>query len=169
MKRTILFSLLLIILLCSFSTLAGKKQCQKYRKKLDNIQVQQRQASSLKRSNSLSSREAKARDTWWQCESGKHKVNSKKKNKKSKKAHSKKRQPAVQYTKIKQSMAHKPLVPFATNRPLVVRSRYEGEKLQAWSSFYQLKKKCIRPKSMQQFANCAEDKRRQQVEFEKSY
>lgn len=169
MKRTILFSILLISLLCSFSTLAGKKQCQKYRKKLDNIQAQQRQSSSLKRSNSLSTREGKARDIWWQCENGKLNVKSKKENKKAKKASHRKKQSAPQYTKIKQYSDSKPLVPFATNRPLVVRARYEGEKLQAWLSFYQLKKNCIRPKSMPQFASCAEDKRRQQVEFEKSY
>ena len=71
MKQVIIFSLLLIMLLSSFEALAGKKHCQSYRKKLDSIQAQQRQANSNKRSKSLATQEAKARNNWWQCENGK--------------------------------------------------------------------------------------------------
>jgi len=166
MKRIILFSLLLMTLCCSFFALAGKKQCQNYRKKLDNIQTQQRQASSLKRSNSLSTREVKARDIWWRCETGKLKVKSKKKKRKVSKS---KKLSSNQQASTKQYRNNKPLVPFASSSPVVVRSKYQGEKLQAWLIFYQRKKMCARPKSMQQFAACVEDKHSQQIEFEKSY
>ncbi|WP_085298388.1 hypothetical protein [Cognaticolwellia mytili] len=81
MKWIIGFSTLTLLVMFSFSAFAGKKQCQTYREKLDNIQAQQRQSNSLKRSNSLSVREDKARDTWWRCENGKLKKKSKKKKK----------------------------------------------------------------------------------------
>ncbi|MBA6389713.1 hypothetical protein H4J38_02855 [Colwellia sp. BRX10-3] len=171
MKRIILFSLMLMTLLSAFLATAGKKQCQGYRNKLDNIQAQQRQANSHKRSNSLATKETKARDTWWQCETGKLKPKSKKKKKsKPKKSHKKKPKKISSppsdhkpYKKIK------PLVPFASNNPVVMRSKYQGEKLQAWLTFYQPAKMCARPKSTQQFAACVEDKRLQQTEFDKSY
>lgn len=169
MKRTIIFSVLVISLLCGFFAVAGKKQCQKYRNKLDNIQTQQRQASSLKRSNSLSAREMKARDIWWRCEGGKLQQKSKKKKQKAEKSSYKKKPSSSQHASTKQNQNNTALVPFASGSPVVVRSKYQGGKLQAWLLFFKLKKMCARPKSMQQFAACVEDKRRQQIEFEKSY
>ncbi len=155
----------------SFLATAGKKHCQSYRNKLDNIQAQQRQASSHKRSISLSNKEAKARDKWWRCETGKLKPKSKKKKQKKakSKSSSKKNNIGPQAAASKKVKSTKPLIPFASNSPVVVRSRYQGEKLQAWLLFYQADKICRRPKSTQQFAACVEDKRRQQIEFEKSY
>ncbi|MFT6920054.1 MAG: flagella basal body P-ring formation protein FlgA [Cognaticolwellia sp.] len=169
MKRIMLSSLMLMLLCASFSTTAGKKHCQDYRQKLDNIQAQQRQANTHKRSHSLSSKEAKARDRWWRCETGKLKAKSKSKSKQkvaSKKTKNKTRSQSVPLKLYKNSKA---LVPFASNNPLVMRSKYQGEKLRAWLVFYQPAKKCARPKSLQHFALCIEDKRSQQTEFEKSY
>jgi len=165
----VLYSVLIIALLWSFFAEAGKEQCQKYRKKLDNIQAQQRQARSLKSSNNLSTREDKARATWWRCETGKLKVKSKKKRQKAQKSSNKQKQGSGPDVSTKQDQNNKPLVPFASNSALVLRAKYQGEKLQAWLSFYKREKICVRPKSMQQFAACAEDKRRQQIEFEKNY
>lgn len=171
MKGIIIFSVLVISLLCGFFAVAGKKQCQTYRNKLDNIQAQQRQASSLKRSNSLSAREVKARDIWWRCESGKlkQKLKNKKQKAQKQKSSKKKKYSSGQHVITKQYQNNKPLVPFASNNSVVVRSKYQGEKLQAWLAFFKLKKMCARPKSMQQFAYCVEDKRRQQMAFEKNY
>ncbi|TWX63913.1 hypothetical protein [Colwellia sp. C1TZA3] len=166
MKRIMLCSLILMILCSSFLATAGKKHCQDYRQKLDNIQAQQRQANTHKRSHSLSSKEAKARDRWWGCETGKLKAKSKSKQaKKSKQKLTSKKTPSSS----KRYKNSKPLVPFASNNPLVMRSKYQGEKLQAWLLFYQPAKKCARPKSIQHFAICVEDKRSQHTEFEKSY
>jgi hypothetical protein len=175
MNRIMLSSLMLIFLCASFFATSGKKHCQGYRQKLDNIQAQQRQANTHKRSHSLSSKEAKARDRWWRCETGKLKAKFKSKSKQEKKSKQK-----VANTKIKnktrsQSAAltlyknSKALIPFASNNPLVMRAKYQGEKLWAWLVFYQPAKKCARPKSIQDFALCVEDKRSQQTKFEKSY
>jgi len=163
---------MLMMLISSFLATAGKKHCQDYRSKLDNIQAQQRQASSNKRSQSLSTKEAKARDTWWQCETGKLKVKlKKKKQKRSKKKDIQKKQLIKQNTKLADHKSYKmikPLMPFASNNPVVL-AEDQDEKLQAWLSFYQPAQMCARPKSTRQFAACVEDKRRQQAEFEKNY
>jgi hypothetical protein len=173
MKRIMLSSLILMLLCASFLATAGKKHCHDYRQKLDNIQAQQRQANTHKRSHSLSSKEAKARDRWWRCETGKLKAKSKskqKKNSKQKLANKKtKNKTHSQLIPLKRYKNSKALVPFASNNPLVMRSKYQGEKLLAWLVFYQPAKKCARPKSIQHFALCIEDKRSQQTEFEKSY
>ena len=175
MKRIMLSSLILMLLCASFSVTAGKKNCQGYRQKLDNIQAQQRQANTHKRSHSLSSKEAKARDRWWRCETGKLKAKSKSKSKQEKKSKQKvtskktKNKTRSQSAALKLHKNSKALVPFASNNSLVMHSKYQGEKLWAWLVFYQPAKKCARPKSIQDFAKCVEDKRSQQTEFEKSY
>lgn len=169
MTWTIKLSVFILLVVCSFSALAGKKHCQGYREKLNNIQAQQRQGNSLKRSNSLATREAKARDTWWQCENGK--LKKKKKKKKKSKAEKKSRKTFADHTKAKRKKVNtaKSVKPFASNRAVVMRNKYQGEQLQAWLKYYQPEKKCARPKSTQTFAACVEDRRRQQSEFEKSY
>lgn len=164
MKWTIFCSALVMLVIYSSSVYAGKKQCQSYRKKLDNIQAQQRQGNSLKRSNTLANRESKARDTWWRCETGKLKVKSKKK----KRVVSKK-QPSKKIVKTSKVQSIKVASPFSSNKPVVVRSKYQGKKLQDWLAYYQPEKRCARPKSTQVFAACVEDRRRQQAEFEQSY
>ena len=177
MKRIMLSSLILMFLCASFSVTAGKKHCQGYRQKLDHIQAQQRQANTHKRSHSLSSKEAKARDRWWRCETGKLKAKSKSKSKSKQEKKSKqkvtskktKNKTRSQSAALKLYKNSKALVPFASKNPLVMRSKYQGEMLRAWLVFYQPAKKCARPKSIQDFAKCVEDKRSQQTEFEKSY
>lgn len=174
MKWQIGISIFIMVLLFSFSAAAGKKHCQNYRKKLDSIQAQQRQANSLKRSNSLTVKEAKARKNWWRCETGKLKEKSKEKQQPKKKARAKKSNTiAIQHSikiKPKRNIAKmRPLAPFANSRPVVLRAKYQGKQLQAWLEYYQPKKKCARPKSTQIFAACVEDKRRQQDEFDKNY
>lgn len=164
MQRKAIFNLLLLLYFSAFFADAGKAQCQKYRDKLDNIQGQQRQSNSLKRSNSLSVREDRARDTWWKCETGKLKAPSKKKKLSKKKPKQKKQ--VHHYKAIK---TNKPLVPFASSRPIIAKAKYTGEQQQAWLSFFQPNKACARPKSTQQFVACVEDKRQQQIEFEKRY
>jgi len=164
MKRIIISSLFMALLCWTFSATAGKKQCQDYRKKLDNIQAQQRQSNTRQRSQHLSSLEVKARDTWWQCQTGKLKPTLTKKRKTKQKKSNKNNKVNAARTNAKEV-----LVPFASSGPIIVRSKYQGEKLQAWLQFYQAKKMCARPKTTQQFAACVEDKRRQQIEFEKGY
>ncbi|MGB1263322.1 MAG: hypothetical protein ACPG52_10455 [Cognaticolwellia sp.] len=168
----LLFSILITLLLYSFSANATKPECQKYRKKLDNIHAQQRQASTLKRSNSLAKREDKARDTWWRCQNGKLKAKPKKSAKKKKS--SVKRVKLKKLKKLKGMRAernseYQAFVPVANNNPVAGGTVYQGEKLQAWLTFYQADKKCTRPKSTQEFVACAEDKRRQRAKFEKTY
>lgn len=151
--------------------MASKKHCEGYRNKLDNVQMQQRQSNSNKRSLSLANKEAKARKTWWQCTTGKLKPKLNK-TKKKKIVQQKKRRvpkPVKAFAGQKSYEPLKPLMPFAGVQPVVVRSSDQNEKLQAWLAFYQPAKMCARPKSTQQFAACVEDKRRQQAEFEDSY
>ena len=59
---------------------AKRAECDKYRKKLDNIKSQQRMGNTVKRSNKLKEREEKAYKTWRQCEQGKMKKTGKKDN-----------------------------------------------------------------------------------------
>ena len=68
LQLSVFITSLLFLLCSSFSVQAGKKHCQIYRDKLNNIQAQQRQSNTLKRSNSLKEQEAKARKRWWDCE-----------------------------------------------------------------------------------------------------
>ncbi len=157
----------IIILLYSHVSYAGKKQCQPYLDKLRNIQSQQRQGHSLKRGESLNKREAKARKKWWQCERGvlKSTENRKKKKQSKKQVKLVKRQNLALYP-AKERVSKK-LIPFQTSNAVVIKSRYQGEQLQAWLKYYQQPKKCARPKTTKQFAICVEDRRKQQNNFEK--
>ena len=169
MKRILMISFLFLMIFYSFLATAGKKDCQKYRKKLDNIQELQRQPNNLKRSNRLGKKEDEARNTWWQCENGKLTIKPKKKKKSSAKKlklRKPKKLKSPSY-KDKKITKHKPLLPFASGGPVVGFSVYKDEKLQAWLLFYQPEKKCAKPKTTQQFVACAKDKRRQQAKFEK--
>jgi hypothetical protein len=48
-----------------------------------------------------------------------------------------------------------------------MKSRYEGKQRQAWLKYYQQPKQCMRPKTINQFAICVENRRLQQLSFEK--
>jgi hypothetical protein len=157
--------LMSITLVFSHASYAGKKQCQSYLDKLRNIQSQQKQGHSLKRGGSLNKQEAKARNKWWQCEQGHLKMAKK----------SKKKKPQNNKIVKQRSLTAKPLItisrvnvkPFQTSAPLVLKSRYQGKQLQAWLLYYQQSKKCLRPKTTKQFAFCVENRRAQQLTFEK--
>jgi hypothetical protein len=154
---------MVIALVYSQASFAGKKQCKPYLDKLHNIQSQQKQGHSLKRSNSLNKQEAKTRKMWWQCERGliKKVKNGYKKKKKS--ALVKRQKLSVPSLK---NIPKVKLTSFQTSAAVVVKSHYQGEKLHAWLQFYQQPKKCFRPKTTKQFAFCVEDKITQQLAFE---
>jgi hypothetical protein len=150
------------VLLYIPASYAGKNQCQSYLDKLRNVQSQQQKGHSFKQGERLNKREAKARKKWCQCERGLLKT-SKSRKKKKKKA-PKKYQLATdtQKTRIKLNQS-----PFQTSNALVIKSRYQGKQLQAWLKYYQQPKQCQRPKTTKQFAFCVENRRSQQMSFEK--
>jgi hypothetical protein len=59
--------------------------------------------------------------------------------------------------------------PFKTNKTIVIKSKYQGNKKQAWIKFYQQPSQCNRPKSLAVFASCSEDKQAQRINFEQEY
>jgi len=156
--------IILVISLLITPAHAGKKQCQPYLKKLHTIQSLQRQGHSLKSSNSLNKRENKARDRWWQCEQGKLPVKGKKKSKNKKKIKKGKIKPLLDF-----DSSDKKVTPFATQKSLTFKGKYQGEKLFSWLKYYQQPAVCIRPKTTKKFAYCMEDKLEQQSVFEKEY
>ncbi|WP_440874724.1 hypothetical protein [Thalassotalea sp. PLHSN55] len=168
MHAFITFIMLLMLVFYVPLGFAGKKHCQSYRAKLDNIQSQQRHGYSNKKGLSLQQREQKARDKWWQCETGK--LKPKKKNKSAKKAKDKKTQQST-YAK-EHALSKKDITtakaPFSQTNQLVFKQRYQGKQLQQWLSFYQAPKGCSKPKSMKKFTECVEDKQRQQLAFEQN-
>jgi hypothetical protein len=156
-----------IIMVLSQVSYAGKKHCQPYLDKLRNVQSQQKLGHSLKRGESLNKQEGKARKIWWQCEQGHlkktHLSNKQKKQQKNKRP---KKQGGT--TVSLTQMPKVSVKPFQMTAPLVVKSRYQGKQLQAWLVYYRQPKKCSRPKTTKQFAFCVEDRRNQQLAFEKS-
>lgn len=141
----------------------AKKHCKPLLEKLHNIQAMQRNGYSSKRGNSLRAREDKARNIWWQCEKGQGKKTKKKnKNKYANKAINDK-------TKIGKGKNLKADMPFKTSNPIVIKSKYQGDKMWAWLEFYQQPTRCQRPKNLQVFAFCSQDKQTQREGFEKKY
>lgn len=159
--------MLMIILCFLFSPVVeAKKRCKPLLEKLHNIQALQRNGHSAKQGLSLRGREDKARDQWWQCENGRNKTKgkSKKKVKNKSRAASDNNQP-------KRIKSHKLTAgtPFKTSNAIVIKSKYEGDKKQAWLKYYQQPDKCVRPKSLAIFAFCSENKQMQQTNFDKQY
>lgn len=162
-KLTIFISVLLLFT----SVSEAKKRCKPLLEKLHNIQAMQRNSYSSKRGLSLRAKEDKARDTWWQCEKGR-KTKNKKKRKSKKDSKNKRKQSSVTYkqnTHIKTAAG----TPFKTNNAIVIKSKYQGIKKQAWLKFYQQPAQCNRPKSLAVFASCSEDKQAQRINFEQEY
>ena len=155
-----------ITLVFSHASYAGKKQCQSYLDKLRNIQSQQKQGHSLKRGESLNKLETKARKKWWQCEQGHLKKAKRNKKKKRPQKNKSAKQPSLKGGSLAY-ISKVNVKPFKTSAPLVLKSRFQGEKLQAWLLYYQQPQKCLRPKSTKQFAFCVENRRDQQLAFEK--
>jgi len=154
-----------IILLCLFVPISeAKKRCKPLLAKLHNIQAMQRNGYSAKRGLSLRDREDKARVKWWQCEnsSGKSKKKAKKKNQKN---------TVVTNTGIN-NRKRKTInagTPFKTSNAIVIKSKYHGDKKQAWLVFYQQPIHCQRPKNLSVFAACSENKQSQRLAFEQQY
>jgi hypothetical protein len=154
-----------IMLTFSYESYAGKKECQSYADKLRNVQSQQRQGHGLKRSEKLNKQEKVARKKWWQCERGLlKKVKSNHKKKQRNIAINIHQPLSATFSRDVKKGSSKP---FQTSAPVVIKSRYQGKKLQAWLKYYQQPKKCVRPKTTRQFAYCVENRRTQQLAFEK--
>lgn len=166
--------LLIVIIIFVFSPLAlAKKRCKPLLEKLHRAQALQRKPYSAKQGVSLRNREDKARELWWQCENGSNKAKKKtEKAKKVKKAKQKKTVKKRNYVSRTATMTNKKkkvVIPFNTSNAIVIRSKYQGEKKQAWLQFYQQPSKCIQPKKLSVFAFCSEDKQVQRADFEKYY
>ncbi len=153
----------IFILLLFFSPITeAKKRCKPLLEKLHHAQAMQRSGYSSKRGTSLRGREDKARDKWWQCETGQSKSKAKKKGVTK----------AAVYRSNEKSIKRKEIkagTPFKTNSSIVIKSKYQGSKKQAWIAFYQQPTKCQRPKNLQVFAFCSEDKKTQRQGFENEY
>jgi hypothetical protein len=164
MMKMFIYLTLFLTVISSFSVWAGKKRCKPLLEKLHNIQGQQRTGYSVNKGMSLQAKADKAREKWWQCE---NKINQP--SKKNTKAQDKSKK-ATQ-TKSSIIVSNKTIKPFATSKPIVMKSRFQGEKQQAWLNYYQEHKpdKCKRPKSTQTFAFCMEDKAKKAAEFSTSY
>jgi hypothetical protein len=154
-------------LLLFTSVSEAKKRCKPLLERLHNIQAMQRNGYSSQRGLSLRKKEDKARDKWWQCEQGRGRK-AKTKTKSKVKGKSKNSQTSVTY---KQNSQVKILAgsPFKTNNVIVIKSKYQGHKKQAWIKFYQQPAQCNRPKSLAVFASCSEDKQAQRSDFEQKY
>jgi len=156
--------LLIIIIFLLIPTAQAKKRCKPLLEKLQNIQALQRHGYSAKRGLSLRAREDKARDKWWQCEKS-----SGKKQKKS----NKKYQGKTVGVKSKLSKTKRKALsagsPFKTTSAIVIKSKYQGNKKQAWLAYYQQPMRCQRPKNLPVFASCSENKRTQRLAFEQKY
>lgn len=167
--------LVLQLMLMSFFSYAGKKQCQPYLDKLRNIQSMQKVGHSNSKGRSLSQREEKVREVWWQCQQGKlPKAKAKKSSNSSKSANSStptKTTPAkksfVVSQKTKQAKTGS-ASEFNLTHKLVIKGKFQGEKQQRWLDYYQPPEKCIKPKSTQTFAFCMENRRLQQQAFDKA-
>jgi hypothetical protein len=151
----------------------AKKRCKPLLEKLHNIQAMQRSGYSSQRGLSLRGREDKARDKWWQCEQGRGvKAKNKTKNKTKGKDKKNSKNKSSQYSSTyKQNTKTKTIAgtPFKTNNAIVIKSKYQGNKKQAWIKFYQQPTQCNRPKSLAVFASCSEDKQAQRSDFEQEY
>jgi len=162
MNNNFLLGIFFISLTVSFSAWSGKKRCKPLLEKLQNIQAQQRQGYSVRRGISLQARADKAREKWWQCE---NRINKPKKKTKIK--------PSVtqKSTLASTDVSTKKITPFATSQAIVVKSRFKGEKQQAWLDYYQKQRpqKCKRPKTIKIFAFCMEDKAKKQAVFARNY
>jgi hypothetical protein len=165
-------AIVIVSLLFSVPSFAGKKHCQSYLEKLRNVQSLQRQGHNLKRSENLNKREAKLRKKWWQCERGLLKTTKNSKTKKQKKRNAQQKQKAQREKRkalINDSlMVNASVSPFQTSAAVVIKSRYQGKQLQAWLKYYHQPKQCSRPKTTKQFVFCVEDRRIQQLAFEKT-
>mgnify|MGYP003629848427 CR=1 FL=1 len=169
------FKFVLIIIVCIiFSCFvfspaaAAKKRCKPLLEKLHNVQSLQRNSYSGKRGLSLRDREDKARNNWWQCENSSAKAKQKTKGKGNKKSKKNTASGNIQVKRVKSKKINAG-TPFKTSNAIVIRSKYQGQRKQAWLKYYQQPNQCSRPKSLPVFAFCSENKQTQRLDFEKHY
>lgn len=167
--------ILILVIICFTSVVfspftLAKKRCKPLLEKLHKVQALQRSSYSQKKGVSLRKREDKARDRWWQCENSSAKSQKKVKKKSKGKAKRKRSNHKTSaQNKHVNSKVKKAPSPFKTTKAIVLKSRYQGDKQQAWLAFYQQPSHCRRPKSLVEFAFCSENKQKQRVDFEKHY
>jgi hypothetical protein len=151
-------------MITSFESFGAKKECAELLEKFQNIQSQLKQGQSIKSSASLRKQEDEARDKWWNCENNKSTSSSKNENIKT----AKKKAIVKSTTSDNATLQYAPQV-FSSNKDIVIKGRFSGEKQFQWLEYYQRPKKCARPKTTQVFAFCMEDKTEQQNKFEEEY
>lgn len=156
--RQINFIFTVIISFGFFPEVFAKKHCDSLLEKLHHVQSLQRQSYSAKEGISLRKREDTARERWWQCEKGSGKNKIKKKKKKANKKTTKKKNKDINV-----------VASFKSSNAIVIKSKYQGDKKQAWLKYYQQPDDCIKPKSLPAFAVCIENKQNQRADFEKLY
>lgn len=149
------------------SVCEGKKRCKPLLEKLHNIQAMQRNGYTSKQGVNLRSKEDKARNLWWQCEQGRGKKD-KQRRKSKHKGQNKSRYDKTNFQQGKSSDISAGS-PFKTNNVVVIKSKYQGSKKQAWLKYYQQPAHCNRPKTLAVFASCSEDKQAQRMNFEQEY
>jgi hypothetical protein len=162
-----------IVLFAYSGTTHAKKRCKPFLEKLHAVQSQQRNGYSVKRGESLRTKEEKARDKWWECEHmslAKFKAkNGGSKNKVKKKQTKYVDNMNFQAKKKPLILTYKAKNTFNQDSPIVIKSKYQGQKKVAWSQFYQRPSECISPKSLSVFAACNENKLHQQSKFDVEY
>ncbi|WP_426359789.1 hypothetical protein ACPUVO_06060 [Pseudocolwellia sp. HL-MZ19] len=153
----------LMLMVMSFQSYGAKKECAGLLDKFQNIQSQLKQGQSIKSSASLRKKEDIAREKWWDCENNKTTSSS---TSKKKKTYKKK---VVKLKKTDKSILEDAPQVFSSNKNIVIKGRFSGDKQLQWLEYYQRPKKCGRPKTTQVFAFCMEDKTEQQNKFEQEY
>lgn len=178
----VIFIAFIFLFFLSYSTAAhAKKRCKPFLEKLHNVQAMQRTGYSLKRGQSLRTKEDKARAKWWTCEhsslatfkaqyGGKEKK-AKKVKKTKKSLHKQVVKNKTYYSKMNKSRSkpQQKVTIFNQSSTIVITSKYQGDKKLAWLAFYQQPTQCNRPKSIAVFAYCSENRLQQQDEFEHNY
>ncbi|WP_426369254.1 hypothetical protein [Pseudocolwellia sp. HL-MZ7] len=147
----------LMLMVMSFQSYGAKKECAGLLDKFQNIQSQLKQGQSIKSSASLRKKEDIAREKWWDCENNKTTSSSTSKKK------------VVKLKKTDKSILEDAPKVFSSNKNIVIKGRFSGDKQLQWLEYYQRPKKCGRPKTTQVFAFCMEDKTEQQNKFEQEY
>ncbi|KGJ91152.1 hypothetical protein [Colwellia psychrerythraea] len=172
----LIYAAIAMFLLTLSTVTLAKKRCKPFLEKLHKVQTMQRKGYSLKKGQSLRVKEDKARNKWWQCERSSlasFKAKYGKKKKKAKKKSTKKNL-SKSTTKLSKNSKYvlKPqqkITTFNQGSAIVIKSKFQGEKRQAWLQFYQQPIKCQRPKNIKVFAYCSEEKLQQQALFQQGY
>ncbi|WP_236559738.1 hypothetical protein [Colwellia sp. 20A7] len=162
-------SVLIASIIFGFSPVTlAKKHCDPLLEKLHHIQSLQRIPYSVKEGISLRKREDTARKRWWQCEKGSSKKKIKQTKKVTKNKNSTLSSKLNDASEIKNKGANV-ATSFKSSNAIIIKSKYQGDKQQAWLKYYQQPDKCIKPKSLPAFAACIENKQAQRESFENQY